>query len=134
MFEIHVNDLKYGISRGKFKIKRQIAICVLKYNFVWFEICCDLKSTRRPCDSLLAWTEPFSCFIVLFYATIDGYCIDHRGWELKTVSTHMYDNFVNVTPENTKVTRDFYFWYNIIKIEWETTILWSDLSPIICNT
>ena len=69
-------------------------------------------------------TSLFSCSMGLFYVTIDGYSTEHRGWELNTVNTYIYDKFVWSHPREHKSHPWFLF---LIKIESETKILWSDL-------
>ena len=67
----------------------------------------------------------FSCSMGLFYVTIDGYSTEHRGWELNTVNTYIYDKFVWSDPREHKSHPWFLF---LIKIESETKFLWSDIS------
>ena len=67
----------------------------------------------------------FSCSMGLFYVMIEGYSTEHRGWELNTVNTYIYDKFVWSDPREHKSHPWFLF---LTKMELETKILWSDLS------
>ena len=74
----------------------------------------DLKSTHRSCGWSLAnktvGRNLSKDSIPMFDVVSDTIRTEHRGWELNTEYTHLWPFFVEVTPENVKVTRGFYFW------------------------
>ena len=73
----------------------------------------DLKSTHRSCGWSLVKSlghpflkTPYQCF--MWYLTEFVLNTEDENW---TQNTHVYDHFfAEVTPENVKVTRGFYFW------------------------